>query len=481
MNNFLLALLKSLTAGERQELELFLKAEWHNGGFNRDRLQQLYELLMAAPEPPGWEALFGHLYPGAQPVAGKLEKLMSELSVLVRQFLLIRHYNQENFTFQQLLDWAVILRRRGIMNRYPQHFGRAEKWLEEHPAHSPAYYQQHFQLAYETHEMESQYNRFKGDLALPEAIARLDAYYMAQRLELMNQLAIQQKFIQVDLPDWLEANWQPPALPQAYQEQAAYLTIALAIHQQLSAAAPSAEAVRSILLLLQTHEDRLDAHALQQFYGYLRNLCVLLSNRGDQAFLSILHDIQKDNLLKGYLLYEGKLAPSTYQSVAVTAIKTGHPEWALSFVEQYRHILLAEDDAENFYCLNKAQCLFHLKAFEAALEILPASFSDLGYLIQCKRLELKLYYELDSDLLEYKIDAYKMYLSRASKKTLAENTRDSEANFLNLLIQICRCMPGDAAKAQKIAARIAEKTLLPDRVWLLEKAAHRGASRNSTR
>jgi hypothetical protein len=90
--------------------------------------------------------------------------------------------------------------------------------------------------------------------------------------------------------------------------------------------------------------------------------------------------------------------------------------------------------------------------------------------LQCRRLELKLYFELDSPLLPYKIDAHKMYISRASKKIISDETRELESGFINLLLQISQCPPGDKVKIGKIIQRIQEKKLIVERAWLLEKA-----------
>jgi hypothetical protein len=53
------------------------------------------------------------------------------------------------------------------------------------------------------------------------------------------------------------------------------------------------------------------------------------------------------------------------------------------------------------------------------------------------------YYELNSELLPYKLDAYKMFISRASHKLIPPQIKDYNTNFVNLLLQIVASVPGD--------------------------------------
>lgn len=82
---------------------------------------------------------------------------------------------------------------------------------------------------------------------------------------------------------------------------------------------------------------------------------------------------------------------------------------------------------------------------------------------------MKIYYELGSDLLPYKISAFKMYLSRTSKKTISPLTWEQNSNFVNLLFQLYSSEPGNKERKRKLHERILEKNSIADREWLLEK------------
>ncbi len=467
---YLAALIQTLNQEERASLDLFLQSLHVNASVNRDRVCQLYNLMTSyVDEPLKKEELYLLIFPDTRVVAGKLDKLMSELSALIRQFLLIRYYMNESKIFSQSLDWAIIIRERGLINRYAQNLSKAENLSQQEKIESIQYYAYQFQLAYEKHHVETLYNRIKGDLNLVETIASLDASYLAYRLEMQNLLLLQQKLTRLELPAHLTLHY-PHFIPQETWEGSILLTVATKINEQLNAEIPAVTAFEEILKLLQTHDRHIASVPLQNFYAHLRNLCILLIQQGQTSFTPLLHEIQRDNLKRGYLFIDGRLVPSAYLSVARTAIRVGKNEWALDFVEDYKQLLLTGEDADDFYRFSKAECLFSMGRFEEALELLPQSFSDLIYLTNCKRLELKLYYELYSDLLNYKIDAFKMFISRASKKVLADYVREMESNFVNLLLQIVQCPPGDPAKSTRIVKRIQEKKLVHDRDWLIEKA-----------
>lgn len=466
---YLAALIQTLNQEEQAELERFLQSVYFNGGVNRERICLLYGLMTTSDrDSPKKEALFSLIFPGTVWVAGKLDKLMSELSGYIRQFLLTRYYLDEKKAFTQALDWAVIIRERGLHNRYAQNLGKAENLLQQEKIESIEYYYHQFRLAYEKFNVESLYNRIKGDLYIPEAIASLDTSFLAYRLELQNLLLLQQKLTRIELPQHLTLHY-PEFIPRQTWAGSTLLTVATKINEQLIAESPSVEAFKEILELLQAHDQHIAQVLLQNCYAYLRNLCILLIQQGQTSFTPVLHDIQRDNLQRGYLFLNGKLSPSAYLSVARTASRVGKNEWAMDFIETYKELLLSEEDTENYYHFNKAECLFSMGRYEEALELLPQNFTDLIYLTNCKRLEIKLYYELNSDLLSYKIDAFKMFISRASKKVLADYVREMEGNFVNILLQIVQCPPGEPDKIARIVKRIQEKKVIHDRDWLLEK------------
>ncbi|MBK8191695.1 MAG: hypothetical protein IPK76_00235 [Lewinellaceae bacterium] len=145
-------------------------------------------------------------------------------------------------------------------------------------------------------------------------------------------------------------------------------------------------------------------------------------------------------------------------------------EWAHDFIECHKRSIIGDNETLDFYRLNLASYYFFVKEFDAALDLIPSASQDTEYHYRGRRLRLKLYYETNSDLLHYEIDAFKMLVSRASKKVLATHFRDLQNNFINLLFQIVHSMPGDSQRSERLIRRIQSKKSVAEKKWLLEKA-----------
>lgn len=467
---FVHSLLSTFSDQEVVAFDLFLQSPYYTRGSNQDKNRILLrEIVREIKEAPEQDTLYERVFPDMPFVPGKLDKLMSELSAYARQFLIVRKNERLEGSFEDAMDWAGILRRRGLWKRYTASLEKAEHILHDNPVESLEWYYDRFRLAYERYDMASQENKLKGDIQILPAISSLDAYYLACRVEMANLLLLQQKVTRVETQS-LSMAPHSGLIPDNLFQDSILLRVALKINEQLLHDRPSATAFHEIHALIQSNESKIAPQVLQNFYAYLRNFCSFLIQMEDVSFLPVLHDIQKDNIAKGYILLDGKLSPSAYLSIAKTAQRVGNTEWALDFVEHYKDLLFDEDEKEEYYRLNKAECLFSMGRFEDALNALPAFFSDALYLTHCRRLELKLLYKLGSDLLSYKVDAYKMFLSRASKKLLSDMRRELEGNFINLLVQLMNCPPRNEAKAAKILQRIHEKKVVADKDWLIAQA-----------
>jgi hypothetical protein len=124
--------------------------------------------------------------------------------------------------------------------------------------------------------------------------------------------------------------------------------------------------------------------------------------------------------------------------------------------------------------VNKANCLFEKKEYEQVLDFLPGSSSNIIYHLIARRLELMCYYEMKSELLFSKIEAFKVYIWRASEKFLSNDLRDANKNFINLLIQMVSIPTNDQSKRERLEKRILEKKRVAETRWLLAKVRDGG-------
>jgi Sporulation control protein len=127
-----------------------------------------------------------------------------------------------------------------------------------------------------------------------------------------------------------------------------------------------------------------------------------------------------------------------------------------------------------FYKLNMAYCHFAEGDFDAALDWVPEVPSSSHYHHMVRRLEIKIYYEQDSDLLLYKLDAFRKFLERTASKVISAPLREMDLNFTHIVSQLAQSPPKDKARSARLQARISAKKLLADRAWLMEKARQLG-------
>jgi hypothetical protein len=472
--NMTTELLRSLSEEEWVAYGLFLQSPYFNRGVQAERILRLYAVLRSAGgELPDKAALAADIFAGEPAAPGKMDKLLSEFNGLLREFLLLQHQKNTTNAFNEALHWAVILRQKGLIKRYDAAMQKAEKVLKAEQVESLDLYYNRFKLEYERHEMESQISSFKGDMNILSVITSLEVYYVTNRTQLINTFLQLGKLVLVNKPI---SFYEPQRNLTSVQSQAKtiLLEITLFINDILLSKQQSPEALRSLVEIIQLHESDVDPDYLQVYYATLRNICSIRLQNGQEEFGELLHVLQRYSLEKGYLLYIGKLSASAYLSIVHHAAKLGKIVWAQNFIEEYKDKLLNKDLQEEYYKVAQAECLFQSGRCDDALTVLPMLTEDTLFYLFCRRLEVKIYYELRSELLPYKLEAYKVFLSRASQKTLSEERRDFEGNFVNLLLQIINCPPGDAFKLDRLERRIREKTTVADRDWLLLKVAELG-------
>lgn len=479
LNLFVLDVLNAFQPEEKEDFRVYLSSLFFNKGANREPLIALLELILAAQESENIddlekETIFQILYPNKELVESKVDKLISELKRHVQNFLTVRkHLSPENDN-QRALDFASELRQKGLDARYRQTLAKIKKESEQDPLEAIESYFFKFLIAVEEHEWHSVFNKSKGDIHITEVILTLDNYYWSLRVEMLNRLLIQQKL--AALPsNALALLEESLVFPSKALEGNALIGVIWGLHQSMKATVPDEQHFFHLQERIKTNEAKFSNKKLAEFNAYLRNLCSMLLDAGKSEFKPILHDLQRNNLERGYFYFDGKIAPNAFLSITQTALNVGAVDWANAFVEKHKNRIVYENETDDFYRLNKGLCLFEEKQYEAALEMIPFTSTNSSYHLIARRLELKIYYELDSDLLPYKIDAFKMLLSRINNKVISKHRQELFVNFSNFLRQLSLSPNSrDKSRAEKMAKRINAKELVAERAWLLEKARELG-------
>ncbi len=473
----LVELIRTLKPEEKAPLLHFSAAQYFNNGRMRAQVIPLLDICLNHPwhldeQRLDKKEVFEKIFPDQAFVEGKLEKVMVEAHKVVRTFLLVQRYFREANEFYQLLDFSEEVHVRGLNARYELLIARLQKIQVESPYTDAQFFRRQFLLEFSKNNEESIRNQAKGDLNVPNTLHALELDYYLNRLVLLNQFLLQQKIAHLEVPETVHLLIEENYVPVRYLEESSCIRINHEIFILMRKAHPTPSEVQSLFDLLLSHEESLDSKSLLEFYTHLRNLCILsLSADYEQVEMDyMLHKIYKDNLERGYLHFEGKINRSKYFAVSNNAIRVRDFDWALEFIEKYKHEIRDENETQDFYRLNLANYLFAVGRFSECLDNIPDTFPFVDYLLHGKRLELKALYELRSELLPYKLDAFKMFLSRTSQKLLSEAQRQIHSDFANLLHQIVYSSPGDPKRSELLIKRIQEKKQSAEWRWLLEKA-----------
>jgi hypothetical protein len=416
--------------------------------------------------------IYAELFPNQPYIEGRIEKVMVEVHKIIKNALLIKNYLLDGNEFMQGIHYAEILRKKSLTDRYSASLARLQKSQNEQKIKNLQYFDQQVLLDNAIHEFECLNNQKKGDLLVPQLLQILEITYEFKRINILNRLLLQQKFSKIEIPESLNAVIEKINLPADVLSQSAIFKANFEVFCLLRKPAPDNADIRSLFEFLKTHEAEIDSESHQELYSYLRSLCILLLSQDIEniPLEFMLNDLYKDNLKRGFLHYEGKLHPSRYWAVSSNAIRVKDFEWAIWFIEKYKDELMGENETRDIYRLNLANYYFGIGEFEQCLNNIPPNSNFLDYLLSSKRLELKTHYELNSDLLPYKIDAFKVYLSRTSPKQISPFIKQQLNDFVNLLAQLAASIPGDNKRADILIRRIREKKQAAEWRWLLEKA-----------
>ncbi|HNE29045.1 MAG TPA: hypothetical protein PLW66_07745, partial [Saprospiraceae bacterium] len=411
------------------------------------------------------------LFPGKAP--GRLEKVMVEAGKLLRRFLLQQYYQEQESSVGQQLDWQKILQSRGLDGWQRQALFKLVRRQRALPGGNPRDSRDRFDTEYALFLHETDHNYLRTDLNVPTALSALDGYYYLMRLNLLNQYLLQQKVRRLDLSGLSgETAELSIEVPEHLLQESPLLLISFKINRLLSQEPPPLDDFRVLAELLRQHGPALDPAVLKDFYSYLRSTCALLINAGEDNLLPFYHQLQVESLERGYLYYDGNRIPhSAYLAVTTAALRCGNFDWALEFIEAHKGRVLGENASFDLYRLNLACYYFTMGSYQQALDLLAPTYEYLDYTLPGKRLELKILYELGSELLSYKAGAFKIFIARASRKFMPAALRKANGDFVNLLLQIIRSRPRDKARGERLCRRILARPQAAERDWLLEKAA----------
>lgn len=457
-----------LRGDEPERFHKFVQSPFFNDGpYARDVLA-LWEYLRGHTAGEHSEdRVYRAIYPNKVFVKGKVAVLMSKLHQLLKQFA--AHTTPPPLATPESVRLAAFFIDRGAAQR-------AAVLLEKHrEAQSPetpreaGYWMERFLTELQQHRLETFRQGNHAFEHLAEAIRCLHHGYLVQMLELLNDLFFSRRKLKLD-DSFAEkmADNIPSALHIADVEGEPLLRLlGKGFDFVRWPEKNDLAALENFHRELETHAGALPPDLLKTLFTYARNHCTWHYNHGDAQYVPLSVALFKSCLERGFLHDNGKIHAFTLLNLVQTGLVAGEFAWVKNALEQCREHIIGVSNPIAFYQYNLANYHYHLGEYDRALDLLSDSSDDLFNTLMVRKLEIKIYYETDSVLLDSKIDNFKLFIFRQGKKNLAENVFRMNNAFIDILRSMMSSKTvGNAAKAQKLLQKLDDTELVAERAWL---------------
>ncbi|HAD14039.1 MAG TPA: hypothetical protein DCF33_16570 [Saprospirales bacterium] len=478
------SLVETLSRFDTAALERFHKFVqspfFNDGSYARD-VTALWDYLRPFapdfPAPgPSIEAAYAFIYPEKHFVNGKVEVLMSKLHQLAKQFA--AHITEGHFTTPAPLRLAEFYLNTGLPNRAENILEKLRAEQSKQPVHDAPYWATQFLIEWQTHRLDNLRQNNHDHESLHEALRVLHHGYLILALEFLNSLFFSRRKSNVeDHFAELMADGIPAAVSITDLETEPVLRLLSRgfefvrfpeKHDQSS--------IEQVLNELQRDNALLPRAISRTLFAYLRNHCTWRYNQGDTSYASLLLNLFKSGVENGMLFEDdGQIQASTLLNLVQTGLVCGEYEWVKSVLDLCRNRIVGVPNPDEFFNYNLANYYYHLKQYDTALDLLQDSSDNMFSGLMARKLELKIYYETDSILLDSKIDNFKLFIFRQRKKNLAENVYQMNNAFIDMLRRITASgMMGNPARVEKLKKQLAESPAVAERVWLQEQLRQLG-------
>jgi hypothetical protein len=485
LDSSLVETLSRLTTPELERLHKFVHSPYfHEGAYTRDVTALWLYLRPHAPhfsdQSVSIQEAYNTIYPGKTFVNGKIEVLMSKLHQLVKQFA--AQQATPLFYLPESLSLAAFFLDRGLPNRAEPLLKKLRETQQQRLVHDAGFWAETFLTEWQTHRLDSIRQNNHDHESLAASALALQQGYLVLMLQLVNTLLFNGRKSKVNLNDVQAIVEALPAALQTVSIQSEPVLQLLYRGFELVRAPQDhgQETLHQLLEDLEIHAEKLPENVLRALHGYLRNRCTWQFNHGDTTYAPLLLSLYKTGLERGLLFENGQIQAATLLNMVQTGLVCRAFPWVKTTLERCRDHLVGVPNPTEFYHYNLANYHYHLLEYDRALELLRDSSDNLFSTLMARKLELKIYYETDSVLLDSKMDNFKLFVFRQGKKKLAENVFLMNNAFIDFLRQLTAAnLQGNPTKAAKLREKIQNTPLVAERMWLLEQIERLGKRKSA--
>ena len=471
----LLEVFQVLEKTEIKQLGRFLQIPSFIQIKQRNKALLLLEYLLKYHRQEGIRALdkevvFQHVFPGESYTSNKIDKLMARLLKAAKKFIVYTHSTLEHDGEEQLLVLARFYRSRELEKQFQQCMAQLQR-RQTDPHHQDAdFYYRRYLIEREVTHYASLYNKRRDDLNLPQTLQSLDAFYLIAKLEYACWSLAQRISAPLEVENSLSLlDLLLPRIATDYAPHYPLLRLYYEAYRLLryDDVSDGAQVLQEQLTLLGPQVPLEQLQALQAIY---RSYIIREYNLGEQESPQEIYELYRRHLEAGYLYRQGGIHPGMLRNIVTFGLKAQAFDWVFDLLQSHQHKIIGTKHPEEVYRFNLASYYFARQDYAATLQNLGGYEEDTYYKIAAKRLELQVYFETQSDLLEPKMTAFKVFIYRVSKKVLPAEPFKRNNNFITLLRQINSPQVfKNQRKIDKLIEKIRTLGAVAEREWLLEK------------
>jgi hypothetical protein len=474
----LLEVLAHLTPKDHRKFHKFLRSPFFNDGYNATSIIKLYEYQRKHKfdvESPALTkaAMFKYIYVNKDEQQFKLdlERLLSELLELVEAFITYEQNISNDSRWLREFSMAKFYRQHGLVKRFDGAIDAAQRFVEKQPHRDSHYFHQKFLLAQEEFEFQSFFNIRRNDTNLLETHRYLDTFYSLLKMNYTSILVLQGTMTEIEAKETMKF---VETINELLKGSTYLMTPIMDIYHRIFQLLQDVTDKTSILELEHLVEQNaalIPPDKMKDIQTFCRTFWAkryTLFNKPDA--LMDLFEVYKKQLTLGYLYRDEKIHTMTLQSLTNTGLKLKKFDWVKTLLQTHTpERIIGKDDAIEIHDFLWANYYFSTLDYQKAEDILVSlKFKDIFYDIQVYLLNIKIYYEQNSPLLDDKINALKVKVSRS---TMPEAKKAFFYNSLNKLtiLQKLRFVP-DQAQTLRLLEELNSSKIFAEREWLIEKA-----------
>ncbi len=471
----LLETLSLFTADELADFHRFVHSPFFNDGPYARDCTALWECLR--PHAPGFrhpaleaKRMYVQVFPGKSYVKGKLDVVMSKLHQLAKQYATL--ITPAGFEAPEPLRLAAFFRRRGAPRRAAPLLEKLRAGQAQQPVHDAGHWYGRFLTESEQHLLDTDLQNHHDHERLAESIRCLHLVQLTQSLQLLNSLFFARRKSNVDagLAEML-AGALPAALRLVDLEQEPLLRLLKTGFDFVRAPQAHGEAeLRAFWNDLETQADHLPPEQLRTLFAYARNHCTWHFNHGRLEFAALNLELFKSCFHRGLLFENGKIQAATYLNLVQAGLIARDFDWLDAVMPQCRERIAGVPAPAELYQYTRANCHYHRRDYDGALELLRDASDDLYNNLMARKLELKIYYETHSPLLDGKIENFKLFIFRQAKKQLPADVCRMNNTFIDMLRKLNNiATAGNKARVATLIQQLDADALVAERMWLREQ------------